>query len=137
MQPKLFVATKAFIIHKEKVLLVRESAIYSEGSNHGKFDVVGGRVKPGEHFKESLLREIREETGLSVTIGKPFFVNEWRPVVDGEQWQIVGTFFECHADSDHVRLGKDHDEFKWIAPEQYQNYPLIENLHDAFKEFLK
>ena len=93
MVDKIFVATKAFIIHDGKVLLLKESSAYTDGSNVGKFDVVGGRVQPGQRFDESLIREIKEETGLHVTIGRPFFVNEWRPIVRGEQWQIVGTFF--------------------------------------------
>jgi len=66
MEPKLFVATKAFIVYNNKVLILRESIKYQEGTNHGKYDVVGGRVKPGQRFDESLLREIKEETGLEI-----------------------------------------------------------------------
>ena len=104
MVDKIFVATKAFIIHKGKILLLKESSKYKEGANIGKFDIVGGRVEPGQKFNESLLREIKEETGLNVKIGKPFYVGEWRPSVNGEQWQIIGTFFECFAESDKVKL---------------------------------
>jgi len=137
VEPKLFVATKAFIVHNGKVLILRESTKYQSGANIGKFDVVGGRVEPGQRFDESLAREIKEETGLNVKIGKPFFVNEWRPVVKGEQWQIVGTFFECVADSDNVKLSNDHDDHKWIDPKEYKNHPLIENLQPAFEAYLK
>lgn len=136
MEPKLFVATKAFIVHNGKVLILRESSQYQDGSNSGKYDVVGGRVKPGERFDDSLLREIEEETGLKATIGRPFFVNEWRPVVRGEPWQIVGTFFECFADSDQVKLSEDHGEFQWIEPKDFRKYPLIENLVAAFESYL-
>lgn len=135
-EPKLFVAMKAFIVHEGKVLLLRESSQYVDGSNAKKYDVVGGRIKPGQHFKESLLREIEEETGLKVRIGKPFFVNEWRPIVKDEQWQIVGTFFECHADSDAVTLSVDHDHFQWINPQEYAKHNLIDNLIPAFEAYL-
>jgi len=136
MQPKLFVATKAFIVYNSKVLILKESPKYKEGANIGKFDIVGGRLEPGQRFDQSLLREIQEETGLKVKIGKPFFVNEWRPIVKGEQWQIVGTFFECFAESDDVKLGNDHDEYAWIDPKDYKKYTLIENLHPAFEAYL-
>lgn len=137
MEPKLFVATKAFIKNTDgRILIVRESSKYQDGSNVGKFDIVGGRLKPGERFDESLLREIKEETGLSTKIGKPFFVNEWRPVVKGEQWQIVATFFECSTDSEKVILGEDHDHFEWIDPKDYKNYNLIDNLKVAFEAYL-
>ena len=72
MEPKLFVAMKAFIVHDGKVLILRESPKDTERTNVGKYDVVGGRVKLGQRFDESLLREIHEETGLAVKIGKPF-----------------------------------------------------------------
>ena len=97
MIDKLFVAIKAFIVHNGKVLLIKESTSYTDGSHAGKFGVVGGRVEPGEQFEESLLREIKEETGLNVKIGRPFFVNEWRPEVRGELWQIIGIFIECFS----------------------------------------
>ena len=137
MDIKLFTATKAFIRHEGKVLILRESAKYGDGSNAGRYDVPGGRIEPGQRFDESLRREIAEETGLTVAIGRPFFVNEWRPVVRGEQWQIVGTFFACDAASPAVTLGEDHDEFLWIDPAKYADYPLIENLRPAFEAYLK
>lgn len=136
MIDKLFVATKAFIIHDGKVLLLRESSKYADGTNAGKFDIVGGRVEPGERFDDSLLREIKEETGLTVTIGRPFYVNEWRPSVRGENWQIVGTFFECNANSNVVTLSDDHSEYIWIDPKNYKDYEIIENLHEVFENYL-
>ena len=136
MNPKIFVATKAFIVYNGKVLILREVNTYQDGTNIGRFDVPGGRLQPGQRFDESLLREITEETGLTVKIGKPFFVNEWRPVVRGEQWQIVGIFLECETDSDQVVLSEDHDAFEWIEPKEYRNYNLIPNLLSAFETYL-
>ena len=136
MEPKLFIATKAFVSHGGKILILRESSKYDEGTNAGRYDIVGGRLKPGERFDESLLREIKEETGLEVKIGRPFFVNEWRPVVKEEPWQIVGMFFECFADSPAAILGTDHDAYEWIDPKDYKNYNLIPNLHAAFEAYL-
>jgi 8-oxo-dGTP diphosphatase len=135
MEPKMFVATKAFIVFKRKVLILRESSAYKDGTNVGRYDVVGGRVEPGQRFDESLIREIKEETGLAVKVGRPFFVNEWRPVVKDEPWQIVGTFFECSTESDKVILGEDHDGFEWINPKDFIKYNLIENLIPAFESY--
>lgn len=136
MIDKMFVATKALIINEGKVLMVRESSKYDDAQNVGKFDVVGGRVEPGQHFAESLQREIMEEVGLEVEIGKPFFVNEWRPKVRGEKWQIVGIFFECEPKSLDIWLSDDHDEFMWLDPADYKNQPVIENLYPMFEAYL-
>lgn len=133
---KIFCATKAFIVYNGKVLLLKEAGRYKDGTNVGRYDVSGGRVEPGQRFDESLLREVCEETGLEVKIGRPFFVNEWRPVVRGEQWQIIGTFFVCFAESDSVILSTDHDSFVWIDPKDFKQYDIIENLIPAFESYL-
>jgi 8-oxo-dGTP diphosphatase len=137
MEIKQFTATKAFIRYQDKILILRESGDYDDGTNEGSFDIPGGRVNPGQRFDESLRREIKEETGLNIAIGNPFFVNEWRPQKNGEQWQIVGIFFECQADTDQITLSQDHDKFKWIDPKEFKNYNLIENLHPAFESYNK
>lgn len=133
---KQFVAMKAFLVFEGKVLIIRESKERNR-ANSGQFDLVGGRVELGETFEDALLREIKEETGLTASIGKPFFVGEWRPKINGEQWQIIGTFFECFADSNQVKLDAEHDEFAWINPGDYKNYPLIPNLFDIFAAYMK
>lgn len=135
-KPTLFLATKAFILHNSKVLVLRESPKNPSGTNPNKYDVVGGRMNPGEHFLDCLKREIMEETGLTVKIKNQFFTNEWRPIVKNKPWQIVGIFFECTAESKNVRLSHEHDTFKWIDPTTYLEANLIENLHPAFEAYL-
>lgn len=136
MVDQFFLATKAFIVNDGDILVVREAEDYAEGTRAGRFDVPGGRLEPGEHFGESLLREVQEETGLDIAIGQPFHVDEWRPVVDGAAWQIVGVFFACEAAMRDVTLGEDHTDHAWIAPDRHRQYDLIENLHPVFEAFL-
>ena len=137
MEPKLFIATKAVIVHEGKILILREAGSYAEGTNMGRYDFPGGRLKPGEHFSQALGREVVEETGLSVQIGNPIAVNEWRPIVRGKQWQIVGIFFECYALSAKVIVSTDHDAYEWIDPREYKRYNIIDNLKLVFEEYLK
>jgi len=135
MEIKVYAAMRAFIVHNGKILLIRESLKY-ESPNQGKYDVPGGKVKPEERFDDCLTREIKEETGLTVTLGKPFSVCEWRPVVKGIKNHIVGTFFECFADSPNVTLSESHDEYLWISPKEYNKYPLIKSSTKAFEDYL-
>ena len=137
MEVKLFVAAKAFVVHKDKVLILRESIKYNDGTQIGKYGEVGGRINPGEFFNDSLLREVKEETGLVVTIGKPFYVGEWRRTVRGENWQIIGVFIECFSEYDNVILSDDHDHYLWIDPKDYKNYTIMESTIPAFEAYLK
>jgi 8-oxo-dGTP diphosphatase len=140
MEIKQFMAMKGLINFNGKILLIRESGVYADGTNRNKFGVPGGRMQNGERFDDCLKREIEEETGLVVKIGKPFFVSEWRPVVRGEQWQITAVFFECFSETDDIKLSSDHDDYKWINPLDYKNIEIINNEHpvfDAYLNFLK
>ena len=128
---------KAFLLFKDKVLILRESPNYEEGTNKGRYDLVGGRVAPGENFANALLREIKEETSLDAQIGKPILVDEWYPIVKGEQWHVIGVSFKCSANSDQIMLNGDHDDYKWIDPKDYKNYPLTTNAYNVFDAYLK
>ena len=128
-------AMKAFVVYNEEVLILRESVDY-DSPNKGRWDVAGGRVKLHERYDEGLLREVEEETGLIVKLGKPFSVQQWNPVIKGIENQIVGTFVECFANSSEVRLSKDHDMHRWIEPKNYTNYPLVGELPKAFEDYL-
>lgn len=134
---KLFCATKAFIVHNNKVLILRESTKYKDGTQLGNYDVPGGRMKPGASWEENLLREVKEETGLNVRIGDVIAVSEWRPVVKGEQWQIVAMFFECFSDTDKVTLSEDHDSFLWIDAKEYKKYPMPPKNLPAFEKYVQ
>lgn len=133
---KQFVATKVLIEHDDKVLVLRESGKYVDGVHEGQYDVPGGRLAPGEPHDKALLREVKEETGLTISVGEPFAVTEWHPVVRGEQWQVVAIFFVAHSATDTVRLSEDHDDYKWINPKDYVSEGVIANMHDVFEKYL-
>ncbi len=136
MVDRFFAATKAFIVSDGKVLILRESADYDDGTNEGRYDVPGGRVEPGQRFDESLRREIREETGLEIDIGRPFHIDEWRPHVHDEDWQVVGTYILCVPHKTEVTLGPDHDDFQWISPADHKEYPMTSGLRKGFEQYL-
>jgi 8-oxo-dGTP diphosphatase len=135
---QLFVATKALIFYQGKILLLQESTAYEEGNQAGKWTEPGGRVHPGEHWREALLREIKEETGLEVEIKKPIGVDEWFPVIRGIPSQVIGTFFECAAGTDQVQLSQDHSDYKWFDPKEILELPnCTPETQNMVREYLK
>lgn len=136
MAPTLFIALKAFIERDGKILIIRESDKYHDGTQAGLYAIPGGRLQAGETFDAALKREVKEETGLDVEIGRPFYMAEWRPTVRGEEWQIVGVYIRCTAKEGDVKLNDDHIGFAWIDPASHEAHALIPNLHAAFEAYV-
>jgi 8-oxo-dGTP diphosphatase len=125
---KLFVGAKGLVVHEGKVLLLRESSQYEEGTEVGKWDVPGGRIKPDETVREGLLREINEESGLSVTPGEVLGVFDGFPKIKGEVCHIVRVYFLCRAVSEEVTLSSDHDAYEWVVPTVPGDKQLMDDL---------
>ncbi|MBA3788825.1 NUDIX domain-containing protein [Patescibacteria group bacterium] len=134
---KQFLAVRSVIVKDEKILIIRESNKYEGGTNHGKYDFPGGKVKIGESITEAIEREVREEVGMSVKIGKPFFVDEWWPTVKGEQIQIIGIFFMCEPAGSEFTLGEDFDDFQGVSFDEYSKLPLIQTTRKVFESLQK
>lgn len=113
-QPMLVVA--ALCRHEGRVLVLRRKA----GLSHaGLWELPGGKVEVGESLREALVREIREELG-----------------VDCETDNLVGIGHSNNPDQPitlvaleaillrEPKQSTDHDEMKWIGPEDLASLPL-------------
>lgn len=60
------VAVGAVALRGKEILLVRRG----RGTAVGEWSLPGGRVQFGEGLKDALAREVREETGIEVRVGR-------------------------------------------------------------------
>jgi 8-oxo-dGTP pyrophosphatase MutT (NUDIX family) len=82
---------RGLILHDARLLLVNAYP----GDESDLWCAPGGGVEPGTSLPENLVREVREETGLSVEVGALALVNEFHDPATG--FHQVDLFFRCRA----------------------------------------
>lgn len=110
-------------------------------SRPGDWDFAGGNVLYGENHQESLLREIDEETGLSVGPLKPIQIitrMENSDITNHQDIYFLLISFICKAEAEDVKLSHEHTEFKWVTIQEFEDAQaidfLLETAHIAEKE---
>lgn len=136
-ETKQRIAFKAVIAKDDKVLILREANTYAEGTNRGRYHFPGGRLEPGEAWEDGLRREVKEETGLEIEIGKPLFVGEWRPVIKGVPHQIIALFVICTPISDDITLSEEHDHYEWVDADSWCELDVMVPDDEVLKAFFE
>lgn len=134
---QLFVGAKAIVHHNGKILLLRESTKYVDGSEVGKWDVPGGRIESEETLEEGLVREVKEESGLAVVKGKLLGACDGFPVIREETCHVVRLYFLCEANTAEVALSQDHDAYDWVNPTKIEEKTLVGDIQEMINEAKK
>lgn len=82
-------AARALILKDDRLLLVNAYP----GGRSDLWCAPGGGVEAGSSLHDNLIREVHEETGLTVSVGLPALINEFHDPVTG--FHQVDIFFRC------------------------------------------
>lgn len=109
------VAVSGFILNdKEEILLVKRSN--TDDFLPGFWEMPGGGTDTGEHPARALQRELKEEVGLDVEIGKPLAVDDYFMEKENEKIHRVEIFFACFSkNTQPIVLSHEHSAYKWVA----------------------
>ena len=83
-------ATRALILQDQRLLLVNA---WPAARNSDLWCAPGGGVEPHNSLPDNLIREVHEETGLTVTVGAPALVNEFH--APDHDFHQIDIYFRC------------------------------------------
>ena len=117
------------VLHDDsgRCLLLKRSL--SSKGNPGKWDLPGGKVDVGENFEQGLLREVAEETGVTISVQRVLGAAE----SELPTRRVAYLILEGCVESGQVRLSSEHDDFAWVDRQDLARVDIAEQ----FRPFLK
>jgi 8-oxo-dGTP diphosphatase len=126
---KIIEVSAALIFHGGKILITQR---HSNAHLGGLWEFPGGKRESGESFEDCLVREIREELGIEISVGELFEEISH----DYPEETVHLKFFVCHLESGEPQtLGCA--AFRWIRQSELGDFEfpaadarLLEKLHE-------
>lgn len=117
---------KVVILDDSSRCLLIKRSMASKG-NPGKWEFPGGKPDIGEDFVQALLREVAEETDLTISLIRPVGTAE----SESPSKKIVYLIMEARLESGQVHLSDEHDDYAWVPIGQLPKMDLA----DQFRHF--
>lgn len=114
----------AALWQKDRLLLCRRAA---GGMLAGMWELPGGSVRPREEDVAALVRIVREEVGLSITVGEPLATIEHTY----SHFMMTLRVYDCRLPEgeetsiSQIRLAPHaYDKAAWVRVDEFSHYPL-------------
>ncbi len=105
------VAQKALIEKDGKVLI-------SLDTNVENWDLPGGRIHTGENPKEALAREVKEEIGVDIVVGDPFYTD----FAGLNRFLVVYHATLVNPDASFTLAPDEIKEVRWISKDELESF---------------
>lgn len=124
----------------EKAIFTNMCMIYDDGNiliqdrlnkNWPGVTFPGGHVEPMESFHDSVIREIKEETGLTIRHPQLCGIKQFQ--TDQNERYIV-LFYKTNEFQGELKSSREGEVF-WIKREALLNYTLAEDFDEMIKVF--
>lgn len=127
----------------ETVTLTNMCMVYDENGNvlvqdrvdknWGGLTFPGGHVEKGESFVDSVIREVYEETGVTIENPRICGTKDWI-TKDGTRYIVI--FYKTNKFSGTLRSSEE-GEVKWMSVEEMKKGRLADDMEDMLRVFLE
>jgi 8-oxo-dGTP diphosphatase len=112
---QILVTQKIIIKNQEgKILALRRSK--TDPSKPLSWDLPGGIVERGENIQDSILREVKEESGIQVEKPQLFDVFDF---VTEQGTYLICIGYITESISTEVVLSYEHDQYEWLTKDEF------------------
>jgi ADP-ribose pyrophosphatase YjhB (NUDIX family) len=109
----------SFLIEKNnKILITRQAA--DADRDKGLWFLPGGHIEKGETLIEAVAREGKEELGRRIDFEEIVGYGE----IFNRDRQSIVLVCRCSMDGEEIQTGGDVDDYEWIDPEDFYQFPL-------------
>ena len=102
------------------ILLVNRAKLRNPGDEE-YWDIPGGRLQEGDSIKETLRREIEEETGITscdVGLHLGIFMSNIEIPTDHGTLGLLLSIYEVQTDAEDIQISDEHLEYRWVDKEE-------------------
>jgi 8-oxo-dGTP diphosphatase len=123
--------TLLFITKEDKVLLLKGAPTKRIWAN--QYNGIGGHIEKGEDIRQAAQRELKEETGLSVSNLKLCATI----MIDTGDYSGIGLFVFRGKDPMGELQISEEGSLSWVPMAELHNYSLVEDLPVILPEIMK
>ena len=121
------IITTAGIFRKDNFFLLAKRR--PGGSMGGRWEFPGGKADEGETPEEALEREIREELGAEINVGKHLFSSGFHN--KGEEFSVL--VFDAVFRTPPAVL-TEHEEIRWLPFEDIEAFDMADSDREIYKK---
>ena len=86
-----------------------------------KWEFPGGKVQENETFEDALIREIKEELNIKISLQDKIAEEKYKD----EKIDIVLHYFLCTQESGTIELN-EHEDLAWVEKKDFDKYDFAE-----------